>query len=57
MEDKEKGLIPIDKTKNITLSGDFELDNEVASILLDTVHTCLHHFHSRHKDDTKLFFN
>ena len=57
MEDKEKGLIPIDKTKNITLSGDFELDNEVASILLDTVHTRLPNFHSRHKDDTKLFFN
>ena len=57
MEDKEKGLIPIDKTKNITLSGDFELDNEVASILLDTVHTRLPNFHSRHKDDIKLFFN
>ncbi len=27
MKDQEKGLIPIDKTKDITLSGDFELDN------------------------------
>ena len=41
MEDKEKGLIPIDKNKDINLCGDLELDNEVASILLDTVKTRL----------------
>ncbi len=57
MKDQEKRLIPIDITKDIPLSGDLELDNEVASILLDTVHTRLPNFHSRHKDDTKLFFN
>ena len=57
MKDQEKGLIPIDKNKDITLSGDFELDNEVASILLVTVQTRLPNFHSRHKDGTKLVFD
>ena len=57
MKDQEKGLIPIDKTKDITLSGDFELDNEVASILLVTLQTRLPNFHSRHKDGTKLVFD
>ena len=54
MKDQEKGLIPIDKTKDITLSGDFELDNEVASIILDTVKTRLPNFHCRHKDGTEV---
>ena len=54
MKDQEKGLIPIDKTKDINLSGDFELDNEVASIILDTVQTLLHNFHFRHKDVTEV---
>ena len=54
MKDQEKGLIPIDKTKDITLSGDLELDNEVASILLDTVQTRLPNFHCRHKDGTEV---
>jgi hypothetical protein len=54
MKDQEKGLIPIDKTKDITLSGELELDNEVASILLDTVQTRLPNFHSRHKDGTEV---
>ena len=54
MKDQEKGLIPIDKSKDITLSGDFELDNEVASILLDTVQTRLPNFHCRHKDGTEV---
>ena len=54
MEDKEKGLIPIDKTKNINLCGDLELDNEVASIILDTVKTRLPNFHCLHKDGTEV---
>ena len=54
MEDKEKGLIPIDKNKDINLCGDLELDNEVASILLDTVQTRLPNFHCRHKDGTEV---
>jgi hypothetical protein len=54
MKDQEKGLIPIDKTKDITLSGDLKLDNEVASILLDTVQTRLPNFHSRHEDGTEV---
>ncbi len=54
MEDKEKGLIPIDKTKNINLCGDLELDSEVASILLDTVKTRLPNFHCRHNDGTEV---
>ena len=54
MEDKEKGLIPIDKTKDINLCGDLELDNEVASILLDTVKTRLPNFHCRHTDGTEV---
>ena len=41
MKDREKGLIPIDKNKDINLSGDLSLDNEVSSILLDTVQTRL----------------
>ena len=56
MEDKEKGLTPIDKTKDITLSGDLGLDNEVASILLDTVQTRLPNFHSRHTDGTTVSY-
>ena len=54
MKDQEKGLIPIDKNKDITLSGDLELDNEVASILLDTVQTRLPNFHCRFKDGTEV---
>ena len=54
MEDKEKGLIPIDKNKDINLCGDLELDNEVASILLDTVKTRLPNFHCRHTDGTEV---
>ena len=54
MKDQEKGLSAIDKTKDITLSGDFELDNEVASIILDTVQTRLPNFHCRHKDGTEV---
>ena len=54
MEDKEKGLIPIDKNKDINLCGDLELDNEVASILLDTVKTRLPNFHCCHTDGTEV---
>jgi len=54
MENKEKGLIPIDKTKDINLCGDLELDSEVASILLDTVKTRLPNYHCRHTDGTEV---
>ena len=54
MKDQEKGLIPIDKNKDINLCGDLELDNEVATILLDTVQTRLPNFHCRHKDGTEV---
>ena len=42
MKDKEKGLIPIDKNKDINLCGDLELDNEVASIPVSYTHLRAH---------------
>ena len=51
MEERKKGILPTDNNCFNNLSGELELDNEVASILLDTIKSHLPNYRWYDKND------